>query len=247
MMFGHSIRALSVTALLAVAGLMVSVAPRASADDNSRQAQRRTPTLTASGGRGGQDNGHRSTDLPPTRLSTLIWDNGPFNNVDGLNSEENTFFGSARTADDFVLTSSAVIDTITFDIYVDSTYSYTGAVDIYADSGGSGPVNALPLATYTSTSFTVVGAGFGYDIRRYTVTLSPPLSLAPGRYWVSGYVIGTGDGEGYLCTSTPAVAFQGEEACFRSPDFSYPGAPNWVRVNVVAPLARPRDATSPSR
>ena len=165
-----------------------------------------------------------TTYLPPS-CSQVIWDNGPFNNVDGLASEENTFVSSARTADDFALTSSAVIDTITFDIYVDSTYSYTGAVDIYADSGGSGPVNALPLATYASTSFTVVGAGFGYDIRRYTVTLSPPLSLAPGRYWVSGYVIGEGGGRGFFATSNGATPDPGQQGYFRS---AYFGFPNWT-------------------
>jgi hypothetical protein len=67
----------------------------------------------------GRNNGQQTTDLPPTTLSSpvVLWDNGPFNNVTGLASEENTFVTSARTADDFVLTSSATIHTITFDIY----------------------------------------------------------------------------------------------------------------------------------
>ena len=152
----------------------------------------------------GRNNGQQTTDLPPTTLSSpvVLWDNGPFNNVIGLASEENTLVPSARTADDFVLTSSATIHTITFDIYADTPVTQPGAVDIYAHSGGIGPVNALPLATYTSTTFTVVGSGFGLDIRRYTVTLSPPLNLAAGRYWVSGYVIGTGSGRGFCVLPT---------------------------------------------
>jgi hypothetical protein len=175
----------------------------------------------------GRNNGQQTTDLPPTTLSSpvVLWDNGPFNNVAGLASEENTFVTSARTADDFVLTSSATIHTITFDIYADTPVTQPGAVDIYAHSGGIGPVNALPLATYTSTTFTVVGSNFGFDIRRYTVTLSPPLNLAAGRYWVSGYVIGTGSGRGFLCTSNGASPSTEQEGHFRSAFFGYP---NWV-------------------
>jgi hypothetical protein len=112
----------------------------------------------------GRNNGQQSTDLPPTMLSSsvVLWDKGPFD-------EENTLVPSARTADDFVLTSSATIQTITFDIYADTPGTQSGAVDIYTHSGGIGPVNALPLATCTSTTFAVVGSGFGYDIRRYKV------------------------------------------------------------------------------
>jgi len=180
----------------------------------------------------GRNNGQQTTDLPPTTLSSpvVLWDNGPFNNVIGLASEENTLVPSARTADDFVLTSSATIHTITFDIYADTPVTQPGAVDIYAHSGGIGPVNALPLATYTSTTFTVVGSGFGLDIRRYTVTLSPPLNLAAGRYWVSGYVIGTGSGRGFLCTSNGASPSTEQEGHFRSAFFGYP---NWVPTSTV--------------
>jgi hypothetical protein len=180
----------------------------------------------------GRNNGQQTTDLPPTTLSSpvVLWDNGPFNNVIGLASEENTLVPSARTADDFVLTSSATIHTITFDIYADTPVTQPGAVDIYAHSGGIGPVNALPLATYTSTTFTVVGSGFGLDIRRYTVTLSPPLNLAAGRYWVSGYVIGTGSGRGFLCTSNGASPSTEQEGHIRSAFFGYP---NWVPTSTV--------------
>ncbi|WP_058865794.1 hypothetical protein [Chloracidobacterium thermophilum] len=183
----------------------------------------------------GRNNGQRTTDLPPTRFSSpvVLWDNGPFNNVDGLASEENTLVTSARTADDFVLTSSATIHTITFDIYAITPVTQPGAVDIYAHSGGIGPVNALPLATYTSTTFTVVGSSsFGLDVRRYTVTLSPPLNLAAGRYWVSGYVFGGGSGRGFLCTSNGAVPSTEQEGHFRSAAF---GFPNWVPATTIDP------------
>jgi hypothetical protein len=38
----------------------------------------------------GRNNGQQTTDLPPTTLSSpvVLWDNGPFNNVTGLASEE---------------------------------------------------------------------------------------------------------------------------------------------------------------
>ena len=157
----------------------------------------------------------------------VIWNNGPFNNVDGLISMEGGGI-SARTADDFVLTSSATIQTITFDIYADTPVTQPGAVDIYPHSGGIGPSNVLPpLATYTSTNFTVVGSFFGLDIRRYTVTLSPPLTLSAGRYWVSGYVVTSGSGFGYLCTSDGAVPSPEQVGHFRSAFFGYP---NWTPV-----------------
>jgi hypothetical protein len=181
----------------------------------------------------GRNNGQRTTDLPPTTLSSsvVLWDNGPFDNVNGLASEENTLVPSARTADDFELTSSATIESITFDIYADTPATQPGAVDIYAHSGGIGPVNALPLATYTSTTFAVVGSGFGYDIRRYKVALSPPLTLAPGRYWVSGYVIGTGSGRGFLCTSNGVFQSTDQEGHFRS---AFLGYPNWVPASTLS-------------
>ncbi len=164
------------------------------------------------------------TTTPPPCVP-VIWDNGPFNNVNGRASEENTAIPSARSADDFVLTSSATIGTITFDIYANTPVTQPGAVDIYAHSGGIGPVNALPLATYTSTTFTVVASGFGFDIRRYTVTLSPPLTLAAGRYWVSGYVFGGGSGRGFFANSNGAVPNPEQEGHFRSAFFGYP---NWT-------------------
>ncbi len=191
---------------------------RKPAETNLRMTVSETP---------GRNNGQRTTNLPPTRFSSpvVLWDNGPFNNVSGLASEENTSVTTARTADDFVLTSSATIHTITFDIYANTPVTQPGAVDIYAHSGGIGPVNALPLATYTSTTFTVVGSGFGYDIRRYTVTLSPPLNLAAGRYWVSGYVFGGGSGRGFFANSNGAVPNPEQEGHFRSAFFGYP---NWT-------------------
>ncbi len=172
------------------------------------------------------------TMTPPPPCTPAIWYNGTFNNEDGLASEENTIIPSARTADDFVLTSSATIGTIIFDIYASTPVTQPGAVDIYAHSGGIGPVNALPLATYTSTNFTVVGSGFGFDIRRYTVTLSPPLTLAAGRYWVSGYVFGGGSGRGFLCTSNGAYPSTEQEGHFRSAFF---GFPNWVPATTLIP------------
>jgi len=178
----------------------------------------------------GRNNGQQTTDLPPTTLSSsvVLWDNGPFNNVNGRASAENTAIANARSADDFVLTSSATIHTITFDIYADTPVTQPGAVDIYPHSGGIGPSNVLPpLATYTSTNFTVVGDFFGLDIRRYTVTLSPPLTLSAGRYWVSGYVVTSGSGFGYLCTSDGASPSTEQEGHFRSAFFGYP---NWTPV-----------------
>jgi hypothetical protein len=156
----------------------------------------------------------------------VIWDNGPFNNVDGLISMEGGGI-SARTADDFVLTSSAKIQTITFDILADTPVTQPGAVDIYPHSGGIGPANVPPLATYTSTNFTLLGSFFGLDIRRYTVTLSPPLTLSAGRYWVSGYAVTSSSGFGYLCTSNGASPSTEQEGHFRSAFFGYP---NWTPV-----------------
>ncbi len=170
-----------------------------------------------------------TNSAPP--CTPVIWDNGPFNNVDGLISMESVGI-SARTADDFVLTSSATIQTITFDIYADTPATQPGAVDIYAHSGGIGPVNALPLATYTSTNFTVLGSFFGLEIRRYTVTLPSPLTLSAGRYWVSGYVVTSGSGFGYFSTSDGAVPSPEQVGHFRSPSFGYP---NWTPANTIFP------------
>ncbi len=164
------------------------------------------------------------TDAPAP--VTLLWDNGPFDGVNGLASEENTQLPSARTADDFVLTTSATLTQVTADLYASPGLTFTGSLDLFVtDASGNGPTQSgSPIVSVTSTNFQLVGSGFGFDIRRYTFDL-PNTPLAAGRYWVNPYLVGTGSGAAYFCTSNGATPSAGQNGYFRSEGF---GVPNWT-------------------
>jgi hypothetical protein len=184
----------------------------------------------------GINNGSRTTPLPNDNASTnipctsaVIWDNGPFNSVNGLASEENTQVTNARAADDFVLTGSANITQVTADILATPGDTFTGNLDIFpTDTSGTGPSNTAPaLASVTSTNFTVVGSAFSLDVRRYVFTL-PGLALTAGRYWVNPYLSGSGTGRGFFCTSNGATPSSGQIGHFKSTQF---GFANWTPVD----------------
>ncbi len=184
----------------------------------------------------GANNGSRTTPLPSGNAATnigctsaLIWDNGPFNSVNGLSSEVNTQIADAHAADDFVLTGSANIIQVTADIFATPGGTFTGNLDIFpTDISGTGPSNTAPaLASVTSTNFTIVGSAFGFDVRRYVFTL-PGLSLSAGRYWVSPFLTGVGTGRAFFCTSNGATPSSGQIGHFRSTFFNFT---NWTPVD----------------
>lgn len=160
--------------------------------------------------------------------ATLLWDNGPFDGVNGLASMENTSLPSSRTADDFVLTTSATLTQVTADLYASPGLTFTGSLDLFAtDASGIGPTQSgSPIVSVTSTNFQLVGSGFGFDIRRYTFDL-PNTPLAAGRYWVNPYLVGPGSGAAYFCTSNGATPSAEQDGFFRSAGF---GSPNWTNA-----------------
>lgn len=167
-------------------------------------------------------------------LGMPIWDNGDFDGIDGLASGINTSHPESRTADDFILESTTAIGVITAQMY-SSLSPQQARVEIYNDIGEDAlgrPVNDLPIATYSSTSFTQVGSGYGYPIVEFTFNTTG-LTLPAGKYWVCpvGY---NAAGYSYFAT-TGNGNIQLEPGYFKSPGFGYP---NWdIHYSVFSDFA----------
>ncbi len=162
--------------------------------------------------------------LPPVPLSpqgcgSATYNNGAFDGVNGLASELNTTITDARTADDIVFSGPVTICAIRA-ILLTTVVPETATVEIYADSGGSGPVNAAPIATYPSTGFTNIGSAFGLPLLQFTFTV-PSLDLAAGKYWICPVATDGGSGRGFFAT-TGNGALTNQGGYFKSTFFSQP-------------------------
>ena len=96
----------------------------------------------------------------------------------------------------------------------------TATLEIYADSGGSGPVNAAPIATYPSSSFVNIGSAFGLPLLQFTFNV-PSLNLAAGKYWICPVATDSGAGRGFFAT-TGNGALTNQGGYFKSTFFSQP-------------------------
>lgn len=151
-------------------------------------------------------------------LGAPIWDNGNFDGVNGLASEINTAVSDARTADDFMLTSTTTISYVTAQMLTDVTPP-AAQVEIYADYNMASPSNGPPLATYTFSSANQIGSGFGYPLIEFTFNTTG-LTLTPGKYWVCPIVIGNGSGRGFFAT-TGSGTIKLESGYFKGSYFGY--------------------------
>jgi DNA-binding beta-propeller fold protein YncE len=157
-------------------------------------------------------------------LGMPIWDNGNFDGVNGLVSEINSSYGESRTADDFILESTTLISAITVQMY-SSLNPHKAQLEVYngmsLDTAGH-PINA-PIATYSSTSFTQIGSGYGYPIVEFTFD-TPSLTLTAGRYWVCPMGLGAGGSSRAFFATTGNGNIQLEPGYFKS---AYHNYPNW--------------------
>lgn len=194
------------------------------------------------GGTPGKNNGTSTTPRTAGKQSltatcssaSVVWDNGPFNGVDGLVSMQDPTYDS-RTADDFVVTQTPglTVTEITADMYTNqdiSNPSTTSVVEIYATApDGNGPVRngAAPLFRIPASAATLVGSGFGLNIVRFTYATTG-VTLLPGRYWVAPVIIYDGSRFSYFCSSNGASPDPGQISYFRGGLFS---VPDWTDCN----------------
>jgi len=154
-----------------------------------------------------------------------LWDNGAFDQRDGLPSHNSWMAGDTRTADDFYLCPGMHrIDSISGRMFSDSLF-LTALVEVYSDCNGApGTLMESFAATVTDTGTTF------QNLRVLSVTApTPGLWLRGGRaYWVSLVGIGSLDGSDNWYWGTtgapPANAppgtrntIRGRPAMFRAP------------------------------
>ncbi len=111
--------------------------------------------------------------------------------------------GTQVIADNFVLANSAVITQITFwsGYFPNNTPLAQDDLTVifHADSGGSGPGAAFSTETtvpYTRTTTGIVL--FGVSEYKHTITLSNPVALDAGTYWVEIYNDTTGNADSFF-------------------------------------------------
>jgi PKD repeat protein len=122
--------------------------------------------------------------LPGTGAVGTLWENGEWDGLGALLSTEIPGYG--RAADDFLLDTSCpayTVERIRGQMW--DTVAWEGALaEIYADSGGNGPVNDPPLYTFPSSSYEIIGDHGGTPVVEFTFE-TPGFTLPPGHYWLS--------------------------------------------------------------
>ena len=169
------------------------------------------------------------------RDSGCLWDNGEFDQRDGLPSHNSQWAGDTRTADDFYLCSGVNrIDSIVATMFSDSLF-LSALIEVYDDCDGR------PGTLLHSFTAAVTDTGSLFQGLRVLslVAPTPGLWLRGGRsYWVSAVGIGSLDGSDnwYWGTSgappatpppppgTPPI-IRGKPAVFRAPSL---GVPDWT-------------------
>jgi len=169
------------------------------------------------------------------RESDCLWDNGAFDERDGLPSHNSSWIGDTRTADDFYLYRGIHrIDSISATMFSDSLF-LNALIEVYDDCDGR---PGTLLHSFTSA---VGDTGTLFQgLRVLTLEAATPgLWLRGGRsYWVSAVGIGSLDGSDnwYWGTSgappptpppPPGVSnsIRGKPAVFRAPS---QGVPDWT-------------------
>ena len=165
-------------------------------------------------------------DVPDVVLPNVIWENGPFDGIDGLASARNTvFFGTGgpegdhgiTVADDFQV--AGAVSGLEFHVCLQASPEITAAeMYVWTDTGGAptAPVTAPLLggpttASIVSTTFFRNTAycpdAFNDEGRLYVfseATTGVPLSLpAAGTYWLGAVGENAGAGVVYFATSSP--------------------------------------------
>jgi len=121
-----------------------------------------------------------ATGAEPRLGEPLLFDGGP---PDGPNA-----FGirGYSVADDFVLSSAAVVESVRIYFVTDTTFEATGTFRFFSDGGGGLVGSELAAGNLTNTVIQDTGMSFfGLTLSTWDADLDPPVSLAAGTYWFS--------------------------------------------------------------
>jgi len=167
--------------------------------------------------------------LPGAAGTGTLWENGEWDGVAGLTSEEFAAYQlSSRVADDFELDPACqeyAVERVRGQVWTTNS-TLDAFVELYADSGGAGPLDP-PLYTFDLSSTALIGNSGSYNIYEYTFE-TPGLTLAAGKYWVS--VVGIDYDAQTFFASAGNGAIQLQMGYFKSAFFGYP---SWVTTEVM--------------
>jgi hypothetical protein len=156
----------------------------------------------------------------------VLWDNGSFDNSNGLAAELNTQVPEARTADDFETSCDlTAVNFVTAQLYKTPTLPNNGRLEIYTNAGG---LPGTLLNVYNTTAGTAVGTGFGFTIFEYDWNTTG-LQLPRGIFWVAPMQVDAGTGRGFFAFARQPHSRLANSA-FKSTFF---GFPNWVDARAL--------------
>jgi hypothetical protein len=116
-----------------------------------------------------------------TASAALVYDNGPLNITNGIGGRNMTSF---RDADDFVLGASASISSIRFWLTNGELPAFGGTVTyaVYQDSAGA--LGTMIASDTVNPAVSIVTLGVFTLVPQLDVTLTSPLTLGSGTYWL---------------------------------------------------------------
>jgi hypothetical protein len=202
----------------------------------------------------GADSAASVDSVKAANTDGTFWANGPFNGNNGWSAEINGLgFITNRHADDFVSGAPAGVLPLNFSTCLQPiiTKARASLLDqsspARAEAGvwrsnvasGNGPENdATPtIVPYVFTSVvSQLGTAFGYPVNEYTWTISPPVTLPTGRFWLSTAAdLSTNtNGRGFWATSSGGRNGLGTQTAFQRGFF---GGTNWVSNASAGQLA----------
>lgn len=137
----------------------------------------------------------------PSVANAQLWRNGSFDGFSGLPSHINASLANARTYDNFVVSGTGWTVTALFGEYLTDFVATEAYWEIR--SGISVGLGGTKLHSGFDfiTGITDIGSAFGLVHSRYEVSGFDSFVLAPGEYWFTMALVGTGSGSAFIATT----------------------------------------------
>ncbi|WP_232368358.1 PEP-CTERM sorting domain-containing protein [Alteromonas sp. MB-3u-76] len=168
----------------------------------------------------------------------IIYDNGPSGNADGWN------FGNPSSADDFLLTSDAIINGVTFWAYSNDVSNLANIGWGIAEDSGNTPGSYIATGLAASTS--VVDTGFNIsslDIFQVDFSFSGVSLSANTSYWLAldSGVLGTNNTSGFSGWLWTNESVKGSSSVYGGPtNWNVPnGADNAFQLHASVDVPEP--------
>lgn len=181
-----------------------------------------------------------SLALCPFAMADLLWDNyavpNGWDGVTGLSSERATLISDSWVVDDAVFDQPVFVEEIQW-IGFRGDKPLVAADYIIMDSEFQ-VIAEVHDAPFSSNDLGV--QFFGFEMYEGSVTVSAPVELAPGQYFIGTRLVGEFLGRNFAATSATGaqVIFGESEAYFKSVSL---GFDDWTAVNEVLASGEPSD------